>query len=187
MCSNLESSYKNNLNYEQVFQAIVFTMNPSQIVELGILEGFSLLAMTKVADKSCKIYAYDIFDDFNGNHAKENNLKELFKNYDNVYIEYGNFYEVYKTLNFNVDIIHIDIANNGDVYKFAIDYYMPLLRKGGLLLLEGGSMIRDKVFWMFKYNKTKIVPVINELKIRKDIKIHVIEQFPSLTLIYKLY
>ncbi len=186
MCSKLASSYNNNLNYEQIFQAIVFAINPSNIIEFGILNGFSLLSMIKVANISCKIQAYDIFDDFNGNCANKNDLDKIFKQYSNVSINYGDFYKVYQTLSSELDIIHIDIANNGNVYKFALKYYLPLLRKGGILLLEGGSQARDNVSWMIKYSKPKIRPIIDELKLRKDIKVHIIEQFPSLTIIYKL-
>ena len=155
MCEELESSYKNNLSYEQVFQSIISVINPDNIVEFGILNGFSLLSMVKIADISCKIQAYDIFEKFNGNYANKNKLEKTFKNYSNVSINYGDFYEIYQTLASNLDIIHIDIANDGHTYVFAIEHYLSLLKKGGVLLLEGGSHDRDNIHWMIKYNKQK--------------------------------
>jgi len=124
--------------------------------------------------------AYDIFEEFNGNHAQKDKLISLFKDYDNVSINYGDFYEVHKTIN-NVDIIHIDIANNGDVYEYAVKNYLPKLSDNGILLMEGGSKERDNIEWMIKYNKPKMQPIIE--KYRNLCKIKVIGKMPSLTII----
>jgi len=34
------------------------------------------------------------------------------------------------------------------------------MKKGGVILLEGGSLERDNTEWMVKYNKPKIRPII---------------------------
>ena len=55
---------------------------------------------------------------------------EKFSDYENVSINYGDFYKLYKNIDNNFqDIIHIDIANNGDVYEYAIKNYMNKLKK----------------------------------------------------------
>jgi len=59
----------------------------------------------------------------------------LFKD-DNVIINYGDFYEVHKDIS-DVDIIHIDIANNGDVFEYAIKNYLPKLSENGIMIMEG--------------------------------------------------
>ena len=82
-----------------------------------------------------------------------------------------------------IDIIHIDIANNGDVYDYALKHYLPKLTDNGILLLEGGSTERDEVEWMNKYNKPKINPVLK--KYENEYSITVIGNFPSLTIIQK--
>ena len=84
----------------------------------------------------------------------------------------------------NIDIIHIDIANNGDVFEYAIKNYLPKLCENGILLLEGGSIERDKVEWMSKYNKPLIEPVIKK-HIKNNLNIQVIGSFPSITIIRK--
>ena len=81
----------------------------------------------------------------------------------------------------SIDILHIDIANTGDTYEFAIQNYLPKVR--GVMVLEGGSEERDNIEWMVKYDKPKIQPVLK--KYNNDVIITVLEDFPSLTLIKK--
>jgi len=101
-----------------------------------------------------------------------------FKKYNNVTINYRDFYEVHKDIS-NIDIIHIDIANNGDVFEYAINNYLPKLSENGIMIMEGGSEQRDNVEWMITYNKPKIQPVIKKYGFK------VIGIFPSITIIRK--
>jgi len=172
----MNSSYNNKVTFGDVLDGMVFALDPKKIVEVGILEGFSLKRFAESSNKSTIIHAYDISEEFNGNHAKKDKLSELFKDYDNVTIKYGDFYEVYKDIS-NIDIIHIDIANNGDIFEYAIENYLPKLSENGILLMEGGSEKRDNVEWMVKYNKPRIQPVV------KKYGLNVIGTFPSITII----
>lgn len=176
----MNSSYKNDLNYGDLLETITFIQKPESILEIGILDGFSLKCFADNSDIETKIDAYDIFDEFNGNHGNKEQLTESFKEYNNVSIRYGDFYELDKSED-KYDMIHIDIANNGDVYEFSINNYLPKLNKNGLLLLEGGSEKRDNVEWMIKYKKPKIQPVLEKYRDRMNIK--TIGEIPSLTLI----
>lgn len=176
----MKSSYLNKIEYSDLFKLLCFYYKPTNIIEIGILEGYSLQQFINNT-KNCIIKAYDIFDDFNGNGAKYE-IIEKFKEHKNVSIDYGDFYELYKNIDNNSqDIIHIDIANNGDVYEFAIDNYMNKLKKNGILLLEGGSKERDNVEWMIKYNKPQINNIINKYKNKYDIL--TIGNIPSITII----
>ena len=179
----MNSSYKNqDIDYGELLEALTLTQNPRSIVEIGILDGYSLNHfINSTNSQKTKIWAYDIFDKFNGNHAKEVELKERFKNNLNVSINYGDFYELYKDLHDKIDIIHIDIANNGDTYEHAIQHYLPKLSATGLMLLEGGSKERDEIVWMNKFNKPKINPILQ--KYSKDYTIKTFGKHPSLTLI----
>jgi len=174
----MNSSYNNKVTFGDILNSIVFTLNPKKIVEIGILEGFSLQRFAESSNSNTIIHAYDIFEQFNGNHAKKDSLISLFKDYDNVSINYGDFYEVHKTIN-NVDLIHIDIANNGDVFEYAIKNYLPKLSENGIMIMEGGSEQRDQVEWMIKYNKPKIQPVVKKYGLK------VVGTFPSITIIKK--
>ena len=179
---NIRSSYKNNIDFNDIFDTIVFLINPKKIVEFGILDGYSLESFVGNSSEDCSIEAYDLFDDFNGNHAEFDFINNKFNKYNNVTIKKGDFY---KSLdNFkdkSIDILHIDIANNGDTYEFAINNYIKKLSDHGIMILEGGSIERDNVEWMVKYNKPKINPVIKKYYNKYSVKL--IEKFPSITII----
>ena len=173
------SSYKIN-NFKTHIKKICRELKPKSLLEIGLLDGYSLKAFTDCLPESAKIVGIDIFEKYEFKNAEFEALIHKFKKYHNVSIEYGNFYEYYfKQLNF--DLIHIDISNDADVYSFSIENYLPLCNKA--LLLEGGSVERDNVDWMIKYNKKPINKYLNE--INKKFDIEVIQPFPSLTVIKK--
>ena len=126
----------------------------------------------------------EVFDEFNGNSANKDKLDKYFSDYKNVSILYGDYYKEYKNIeNNSIDIIHIDIANNGHVIEFAFENYLNKLSKNGVLIFEGGSKERDEVDWMNKYNKKRINPIFEKYK--KDYLITIIGEFPSLTIVKK--
>jgi predicted O-methyltransferase YrrM len=173
------------LNFGDIIKTLTFQINPKLIVEFGILYGFSLKCFADTCQKSCQVKAYDIFEEFEGNGANYNDIITKFDNYNNIEIGKLDFYEGYKQFEDNsIDILHIDIANNGDVYKFTIDNYMSKISDNGIIILEGGSVERDNISWMIKYNKTKINPYIQELK-NKGYGILLISKMPSITIIKK--
>lgn len=177
------SSYKIN-DFCSEFIGIIKEVRPQLIVEFGILEGYSLQAFIDGRSDSCEIHAYDLFEDFPFNAADYNKIKERFSKYQNLKIKKLDFYKGYKKYKKeSIDILHIDIANNGDVFKFAIDNYMSKIKRGGAIVLEGGSMERDQVEWMGKFNKTRINPYLESIKNKFNIRI--IDKFPSLTIIKK--
>lgn len=179
----IKSSYLANTDYGDIIKAISFIKQSEKIVEIGILEGYSLLKFIEGTSEECKIEAYDIYDKFNGNHAKYT-IVDKFKNYKNVSINYGDFYELYKNISDgSLDILHIDIANNGNILEFTIDNYMQKLKYDGILIFEGGSYERDNIEWMIKYNKPKIKPILDSLK--QKYKIITIGSIPSITIIMK--
>jgi predicted O-methyltransferase YrrM len=178
----MRSSYLSNVNFGDIFQTIIKMKNPKRIVEFGILDGFSLDVFAKYSSNDCVIEGYDIFEEFNGNKPCKKSLHEKFSKYDNVTIDYGNFYNCIDKFDDNsIDIIHIDIANTGDVYEFAIENYVKKIKKDGLMILEGGSKDRDNVEWMTKYNKSPIVPIIEKYKSKYNI--FTIDKHPSMTMI----
>lgn len=177
------SSYQQN-NFYSEFNEITKEINPKLIVEFGILNGYSLSVFVISRNNKCGIHAYDLFDDFPYNAADYKKTTERFAKYDNLKIEKLDFYEGFKKYdNESIDILHIDIANNGDVFEFAINNYMPKITSGGCILLEGGSKERDEVYWMNEFNKRKINPYLESIKDKFNITI--IEKYPSLTIIKK--
>lgn len=178
--SNIKSSYR-EYHYNKVFQSICFSINPSKIVEFGILEGYSLDCFVNYS-QDCDIEANDLFDDFPYNAADYNFVTEKYSENTNVSIYKRDFYksvDLYE--DDSIDILHIDIANNGETFEFAIQNYLPKVR--GVMIMEGGSDERDNIEWMVKYNKPKIGPVLKNYS--NDVRITVLEDFPSITLIRK--
>ncbi len=176
----MKSSYNNTICFGDLIENVVFLKKPKSIIEIGILEGYSLKKMADASEDSV-IRAYDIFDKFNGNGANKD-VVEKFKQYENVSINDGDFYEIYKSLDNNsVDLLHIDIANNGDVYDFVFKNYLEKISNGGTIILEGGSHERDNIDWMLKYNKPKIQPIIELYK--KTYNIKTFGVLPSITIV----
>lgn len=183
----VKSSYNiNELSYQDLFKTICQIHKPKRIIEFGILDGFSLKIFADNTKKDTIIEAYDIFKKFNGNSASKTIINK-FSSYPNLKIKEGDFYTKYKSFELNsIDLLHIDIANNGYVYQFTINHYLPLISKNGLIILEGGSKERDNVEWMIKYNKPSIVNIIEKIKINNpELNINVIGKYPSVTIITK--
>lgn len=183
----MNSSYNvSNLEFKHMFQTLIASINPKKVVEFGILEGYSLKSFVDNCDNDCQIDAYDIFEKFDGNGANKGDIMEKFGKYNNVNVGELDFYQGFEKYgDGSIDILHIDIANNGDVYKFVIDNYLPKINRDvGVIVLEGGSVERDNVNWMIKYNKPSIVKYLDKLKAeRKDLIVSVIDVFPSMTII----
>ncbi len=174
----MKSSYTTN-NYGKTIGSLVSLYQPKKIVEFGILEGYSLQAITENAPPEAEIVAYDIFEDFPYHHAEQASLIDRFGSV----IKYGDFYKKHTDyIDGSIDFLHIDIANDGDVFKFFFEEWLPKLNvRSGIALLEGGSQERDNYDWMRKYNKKRISPA---LRFYSGIcNILVLEPFPSLTLV----
>lgn len=180
----IRTSYKNTLDYSDIFKTILFGREIKNVVEIGLLDGFSLETLSKNTSPSTRINAYDIFDEFNGNHASFEFLIDKFKDDKKVSIQYGDFYSLCETFeDKSIDVLHVDIANNGNVIKFIFENYMSKLSDSAILIIEGGSEERDNVEWMIKYEKPKIKPVLDEYK--EQYNIMTIGTIPSITVIAK--
>lgn len=173
----MRSSYKTHLNYEDIFKTVLFFTSGLNVVEFGILDGFSLRCLEKYA-KDATITAYDIFEDFNGNHAVEEHVRKEFAD-TMVDIRRGDLYDVLPKMEENsIDVLHVDIANDGDVYEFVLKHTNKV-KVGGIILMEGGSEDRDTVDWMVKYDKRKIKPVLDACALRHS----TVGRVPSMTII----
>ena len=177
----MKSSYLNKIDYSDLFKLLCFLNKPKNIIEIGILEGYSLEQFINNTD-DCIIKAYDIFEEFNGNSANKETLQNDFQKYDNITVDYGDFYKLCNTIqDTSIDILHIDIANNGDAYEYMFQNYASKIKNDGVILMEGGSVKRDNISWMIKYNKPKIKPVLE--KWSKIYNILTIGDIPSITII----
>ena len=128
----------NNVEYGDIFKSLLFDKTIENVLEIGILDGYSLEAINNNTNAR-NIKAYDIFDEFEGNCANRESLESKFSKNNNISINYGDFFNLFEEFdNDYFDLIHIDIANNGNTYRFAIENYLPKLKNNGLLICEGG-------------------------------------------------
>ena len=175
----VRSSYLLN-NFEKHFRKICIDYKPVSVLEIGLLDGYSLEAFAKHLPDSSEILGIDLFENYEFKNADYKYLVDKFKNYKNVKIDYGDFYKYFLRKN-TFDIIHIDISNDAKIFDFAIKNYLPLCNKA--LVLEGGTKERDEVSWMIEYSKDPIAKYLHALD--KSFKFKVIKNFPSMTIITK--
>ena len=180
----LRSSYRTR-GYESLFYALVRALKPASAVEIGVLEGFSLLsAGAAIRDNGAgRITGYDLFDGYPYRHADARQVTDQIAR-----LELGPWVGI-RTSDVvdvaagwaTVDYLHVDVSNTGDTYRQVFRQWAGKVRQ--VILLEGGSRERDNVDWMRQYGKASIVPAINDL--RRDYpgwSFTVLEPFPSLTI-----
>lgn len=173
-----QSSYSKN-HYGEIFQAISFLQKPKLTVEIGVLEGYSASHLEKYSEK---LILCDLFDKYPYKHADWADIsykfpEALIRSFD--FFEDQNYFD-----EASIDLIHIDIANTGDTFRHFLKEYYSKLVPGGIALLEGGSEERDAHWWMKAFNKPPIIQALAEFA-TEGINFHVLELFPSLTIVRK--
>ena len=168
----VESSYRYNNLGKTLYDQVIWN-KPDIIIDFGVLEGYSTIAMAMACreNRKGKVKVYDLFEDYEYNHSKFDRLIKNIKEYglmDYVDIEKRNFFDWIKEPE-EFNIMHLDISNTGDI----IDMLEPLIGKG-IILFEGGSEQRDKVGWMMKFNKKPI----NKSKLKYEV---INPLFPSIS------
>jgi len=181
----VRSSYKHRADFGDVLGALMAAKRPlKRIAEYGILDGFSLEIFARLSPDDCAVEARDIFERFDGNGACRSQLEQRFSDCDKISILYGDFHDADKDLEEGAyDLIHVDVANDGDVYAEAERTMLPKLAPGGILVLEGGTPERDRVPWMSKYGKRPIAPEVKRMRASGLYDVTVLGAFPGLTVI----
>jgi hypothetical protein len=190
---NMRSSYIEN-NYGEVFEAIVDSLHPLLVVELGVLDGYSLLHLAQGIKKAnctnSHIDAYDLFEGYSYKHGTkeevqrkvdEQGYSELISLYKEDAFKVSEKYQ-----NGTVHLLHVDISNTGETIKEIMSQWDNKIVHGGQILFEGGSEERDNVEWMIKYNKKPIKPEIESNPIINSKYVYgTYLKFPSLTVLLK--
>lgn len=156
----VKSSYR-EYKLGEILYAVVRDLKPKVIVEFGLLEGYSTIAMGRAlkANGFGKIKAYDLFEKYPYKHAVKKKLMSTLGLYgvrDIVDVENKDFFDWIRRPE-PCDLVHIDISNNGDIIRLACE------ELSCAILFEGGTEERDNIEWMKKYNKTPIFPMKDEL------------------------
>src|SRR3989344_1264130 len=179
------STYEKN-NYGDFFYALIRLYHPQKVVELGTKAGYSAyhLARGLKANGKGKLDCYDLWEKYEFNSVPKSVAEENLKDFaDIIRLELRNTIgvdELYKT----VDILHVDLSNEGGVLEKIIPNWIDKVRQ--VIILEGGSKEHDKLPWIKKFKKIPVEKWLADF-IRKHPNIeHVtIEPFPSVTILRK--
>lgn len=193
----IRSSYIRN-NYGAVLQTVVHFLAPSLIVELGVLDGYSTYHLASalknldINEVICgELHSYDLFGDYEFKHGDQTQVASVLRSKGlakYVKLKKVNAFQVHNRYEReSVDLLHIDISNDGEKILKLLNNWLPKLRRNsGHVLMEGGSDARDNVAWMTKYNKPKIAPVLKDSFVIEHFKNPlVLERFPSMTILRK--
>lgn len=208
----MRSSYIQN-NFADIITQYVIAWRPASFVELGVLDGYSTLAIAKGISELerlersrgnntswPKLNAYDLFEDYQFKHGNMEEVQKLIDDNgisNNVNLHKGDAYKVHSEYNDmeytedgdprgGLEFLHIDISNTGKVVHDIIELWHPKIGSRGLILIEGGSKERDEVEWMKKYNMPSIREEINTNPIiNKYYDYATYLKFPSLTVLLR--
>jgi predicted O-methyltransferase YrrM len=187
----MKSSYIEN-NYGEIFYQLAKAYPPAIAVELGVLDGYSLLHIARAikVNRQGHIDAYDLFEDYEFNHGVQAEVQALLdkEGLGEVATLYkGDAYEAYKKYADNsVHLLHIDISNTGETVRKVMEQWDSKMVYGGLIIFEGGSEERDNIEWMVKYKKE---PMKSEIETNKIVNSKYIYgtylKYPSLTVMMR--
>jgi len=154
---HIVSSYTLN-NIGQSIYNVVRELQPKKIIDFGLLYGYSTVCLAQaIRDNGFgEIIGYDLFEEYPYKASDKDIVKNNLKYYN---LEQ---YVTLKKMNFNewinlkedFDLLHLDISNNGDTILNIFKTF-----PNSKILFEGGTIERDQVEWMIKYNKPKINPL----------------------------
>jgi hypothetical protein len=186
------SSYRKNNFGEKIYKTVL-EFPPLVAVELGVLEGFSAIAITRALYKLNvgHLDAYDLWEDYKYRHSTQKEVQETIDGCglsDFITLYKQDAYTVHENYdNRSVDLLHIDISNDGDVFNVLLENWDSKISHCGLILFEGGSEERDQLEWMIKYDKKPIKPEIkNNSLVDMNYTYKTYNAFPSLTVMEKI-
>lgn len=162
----MHSSYITN-NYGEVFKAMITAFLPVNCVELGVLEGYSAIAIAEgLKDNFEKrgtkghLNAFDLFDKYPYRHASQKTVEKNIE--EKGLTEWVTLHEADAFLvdgkyeDHSVHFLHIDLSNTGATVKKIMEDWDKKMAVGGIVCFEGGSEERDQIEWMKKYNAQSI-------------------------------
>ena len=116
------SSYREN-NIGKTLYDVVIKLRPKNIIEIGVLEGYSTICMAQalkdLGDRSAKVYAHDLFDEYKYRNCPMTKVWDNLNKYgvqDYVHLKQKSFDRWLNSME-DFDLMHIDISNNGDVIE----------------------------------------------------------------------
>ena len=184
----INSSYTKH-SFSKLFYFLTYYLKPTQISEFGVLGCYSIISMALCAkhfELKCSITGYDLFEDYSYTSFA---LSDAIERVDQFGLKNDVQFQKCNALDGNLientllesDLTHIDLSNEGDIYSRILS---SEFKKDSIIILEGGSIERDATTWIKEYGAREIAPTIqNFASQRNDIKISVINSFPSVTIL----
>lgn len=193
---NIESSYSDN-NYGDVLYYLTKSFKPKTIVELGAYQGYSSLHITSALSEqnyNSEFTIIDLFDKYIYEHCNKNKLIKSFKknnllNLNNVKLNIIQEDAIKYADNFkdnSIDLLHIDMNNDGDVLEKCFNKYHKKVKLFGFVIIEGGSEERDYIDWMIRRKKMHIRNFIESCFFKVHYDYIILKLFPSLTIAQKI-
>jgi len=186
------SSYTEN-DFGEILYNTTIAFPPYIAIEIGVLEGFSTIAISKALSflKVGHLHSYDLWEDYPYRHSTQEEVQKTIDKLglsDFVTLHKKDAFQVHKGYeDKSVDLLHIDISNDGDIFNQMLEFWTSKMRHCGILLFEGGSEERDNIEWMKKYDKKPIRPEMNKNKLFQENYIWgTYQMFPSLTIAKKV-
>lgn len=187
----MRSSYIEN-NYGEVLYSYVVTYPPVLAVELGVLDGYSLLYIAKGIKKNGigHLDAYDLFEDYQFKHGNKEEIEEIVAKEglsSQVSLFKADAYKVSEKYDdSSVHLLHVDVSNTGETVRRVMEQWDRKMVHGGFIIFEGGSEERDRIEWMIKYNKEPMKPEIEKNPIINSKYIYGTHlKYPSITVLLK--
>ena len=181
---DIYSSYKEN-DLGQVLYDTVIKYKPKKIVEFGCLYGYSTISMAQAIrdlDMGGEIIAYDLWDKYQYRHTQMQVTQKSIDDYKlTEYVKLRDCdYEKWLDNPEPFDLLHLDIGSTGDLIFKTFFKLQEYIQAGSIIVFEGGTIERDNVEWMSKYNK---IPIY---QFKSVIKYDILSsKFPSISIIKK--
>lgn len=168
---------------------------PHLAVELGVLHGYSTLAILEGMKANChgELHSYDLFEDYPFNHGSMEEVRARIEaagypccgvNYQLRKMDAFMVHELYPEN--SVGFLHVDLSNDGDIVRRIMELWDPKMVYGGIICFEGGTEERDRVEWMVKYGNAAMKPELEKNKIIEDKYVMgTYLEFPGLTVLLK--
>ncbi|KKW08119.1 MAG: O-methyltransferase, family 3 [Candidatus Kaiserbacteria bacterium GW2011_GWC2_49_12] len=156
---DIESSYHTGTIGKTLYEQVL-KLKPQKIVEIGTLHGYTTVIMAMALDELGEghINAYDLFEEYPYKHPTfEGTTKNIERYGLSKYVTLAK-----KDLDSwlanpeDFDMLYFDISNTGDTVDAVYAAVKDRIKKGAIVLFEGGSKERDQVEWISKYNKRPI-------------------------------
>jgi predicted O-methyltransferase YrrM len=174
-----------------LLEALVCIHKPSLCVELGCLEGYSAthLARGLKKNRAGRLVVVDLFEAYPYRNCPkaevQNNLrKELVDDYVEL-VQDDVFSRIPLFPDDSIDLLHIDLSNNGDLLEQVFSAIDAKLKKSALIIFEGGSAERDGIKWMKDFNKKPLGDFIGSRYFQESFNHVVLTPFPSMTICQK--